>query len=131
MHRLLGGKRGISLIPPQSHVATIAAMRAADLVLSDSGGMQEEAPALGVPLLILREKTERPEGLVIGTMQLVGTDAGRIVAAVDRLRQDRPLLREMARPCLPFGDGRSPPLIAEQSLAYLAEMEAARRSCRA
>ena len=60
MHRLLGGKRGISLIPPQSHAATIAAMRAADLVLSDSGGMQEEAPALGVPLLILREKTERP-----------------------------------------------------------------------
>ena len=131
MHRLLGGKRGISLIPPQSHVATIAAMRAADLVLSDSGGMQEEAPALGVPLVILREKTERPEGLVMGAMQLVGTDAESIVAVVDRLRQDRRLLREMARPCLPFGDGRSAPRIAEQCLAYMAEMEAARRSCRA
>ena len=66
MHCLLGGKRGISLVPPLSHAATIAAMRAADLVLSDSGGMQEEAPALGVPLLVLRDKTERPEGLATG-----------------------------------------------------------------
>ena len=131
MHRLLGGKRGISLIPPLSHAATIAAMRAADLVLSDSGGMQEEAPALGVPLLVLRDTTERPEGLVMGAMELVGTDAGRIVAAVDRLRQDRRLLRVMARPCLPFGDGRSAPRIAEQCVAYVDEMEAARRSCRA
>jgi len=129
MHRLLGGKRGISLVPPLSHAATIAAMRAADLVLSDSGGMQEEAPALGVPLLVLRDKTERPEGLALGTMELVGTDPGRIVAAVDRLRQDRRLLREMGRPCLPFGDGRAAPRIASLSLAYLEEMEAARQSC--
>jgi UDP-N-acetylglucosamine 2-epimerase (non-hydrolysing) len=131
MHRLLGGKRGISLIPPLSHAATIAAMRAADVVLSDSGGMQEEAPALGVPLLILRDKTERPEGLVMGTMELVGTDPDRIVAAVERLRRDRRLLREMAQPSLPFGDGRSAPRIAELCLAYADEMAAARRSCRA
>jgi UDP-N-acetylglucosamine 2-epimerase (non-hydrolysing) len=131
MHRLLGGKRGISLIPPLSHAATIAAMRAADLVLSDSGGMQEEAPALGVPLLILRDKTERPEGLVMGTMELVGTDTGRIVAAVERLRRDRRLLREMARPCLPFGDGQSAPRIAQLCIAYMEEMAAARQSCRA
>ncbi len=131
MHRLLGGKRGISLVPPQSHAATIAAMRAADLVLSDSGGMQEEAPALGVPLLVLRDKTERPEGLVAGTMELVGTDPGRILAAVERLRKDRRLLREMARPSLPFGDGNSAPRIASLCLAYLDQMETARRSCRA
>ena len=131
MHRLLGGKCGISLLPPLSHVATIAAMRAADLVLSDSGGIQEEAPALGVPLLILRDKTERPEGVATGTMELVGTDPERIVAAVDRLRQDRRLLREMARPCLPFGDGRSAPRIADHCLAFLGELEVARRSCRA
>ena len=131
MHALLGGRRGISLIPPLSHAATILAMRAADLVLSDSGGMQEEAPALGVPLLVLREKTERPEGLATGTMELVGTDPEHIVAAVDRLRSDRRLLREMTQPCLPFGDGRSAPRIAELCLAYLEEMETARRSCRA
>jgi len=131
MHRLLGGKRGISLIPPRSHAATIAAMRAADLVLSDSGGMQEEAPALGVPLLVLRDKTERPEGLVMGAMELVGTDPERIVEAVVRLRRDRRLLREMARPGLPFGDGRTAPRIAELCLAYMEEMAAARESCRA
>ena len=131
MHRLLGGKRGISLIPPLSHAATIAAMREAHLVLSDSGGMQEEAPALGVPLRVLRDKPERPEGLPTGTMDLVGTDPQRIVAAVDRLRQNRRLLREMARPCLPFGDGHAAPRIAGLCLAYLDEMEAARRSCRA
>lgn len=131
MHRLLGGKRGIQLIPPLSHAATIAAMRAADLVLSDSGGMQEEAPALGVPLLILRDKTERPEGLVAGTMELVGTDSDRIVGAVERLRQDRRLLREMARPCLPFGDGNAAPRIASLCLSYLEEMEEARRAFRA
>ncbi|HYC95110.1 MAG TPA: UDP-N-acetylglucosamine 2-epimerase (non-hydrolyzing), partial [Sphingomicrobium sp.] len=79
MTKLLGGKQGIRLIPPLSHRATVEAMRDADLVLSDSGGMQEEAPALGVPLLILRDKTERPEGLASGTMMLVGTDPDRIV----------------------------------------------------
>ena len=131
MHRLLGEKRGISLIAPMSHGATIAAMRAADLVLSDSGGMQEEAPALGVPLLVLRDKTERPEGLATGTMELIGTDPQHIVAAVERLRQNRRLLREMARPCLPFGDGRAAPRIAKLCFDYLEEMEAARRSCRA
>jgi UDP-N-acetylglucosamine 2-epimerase (non-hydrolysing) len=131
MHLLLGGRRGISLIPPLSHPATIAAMRSVDLVLSDSGGMQEEAPALGVPLLVLRDKTERPEGLATGTMELVGTDPEKIVAAVDRLRADRRLLREMAQPCMPFGDGRSAPRIADLCLEYLEEMETARRSCRA
>lgn len=128
MHRLLGGKPGISLIPPLSHPATIAAMRAADLVLSDSGGMQEEAPALGVPLLILRDKTERPEGLVAGSMELVGTDPDRIVEAVGRLRGERRQLRDMARPSLPFGDGRSAPRIAEICLAYLEELAGLRAS---
>ena len=131
MHRLLGGQQGISLIPPLSHAATIAAMRAADLVLSDSGGMQEEAPALGVPLLVLRDKTERAEGLVMGSMELVGTDPGRIVEAVGRLRGERRLLRQMARPCLPFGDGRSAPRIAEVCLAYVEEMAAVQASRRA
>ncbi|HEU0310881.1 MAG TPA: UDP-N-acetylglucosamine 2-epimerase (non-hydrolyzing) [Sphingomicrobium sp.] len=128
MNRLLGGKRGIALVPPLSHAATIEAMRAADLVLTDSGGMQEEAPALGVPLLVLREKTERPEALTTGSMELVGTDPERIIAAVDGLRTNRRLLREMARPCLPFGDGRSAPRIALSCIEFLDALDSTRRS---
>ena len=121
MWRLLGEHRSIRLIAPLSHPAMVKAMRRADLVLSDSGGMQEEAPALGVPLLILREKTERPEGLASGTMALVGTDTGRIIAAVRNLRRDRAALNAMAVPAMPFGDGRSASRIAGHCLAFLAE----------
>ncbi|MEO6113663.1 MAG: UDP-N-acetylglucosamine 2-epimerase (non-hydrolyzing) [Sphingomicrobium sp.] len=121
MWRLLGEHRSIRLIAPLSHPAMVKAMRRADLILSDSCGMQEEAPALGVPLLILREKTERPEGLASGTMALVGTDTGRIIAAVRNLRRDRAALLAMAVPAMPFGDGRSAPRIASHCLAFLAE----------
>jgi UDP-N-acetylglucosamine 2-epimerase (non-hydrolysing) len=116
---LLGGQRLIRLVPPMSHPAMTEAMRRADLVLSDSGGMQEEAPTLGLPLLVLREKTERPEALATGSAVLVGTDVERIVATVTRLRRHRLELDAMSRPCLPFGDGRSAPRIAAHCLAFL------------
>jgi UDP-N-acetylglucosamine 2-epimerase (non-hydrolysing) len=119
MTALLGGRARIRLIPPLSHAAMIEAMRRADLVLSDSGGIQEEAPALGVPLLVLRDKTERPEGLATGSMELVGTDPARIVDAVMRLRRDRAALRAMGRPCLPFGDGQAAARIARHCLRFL------------
>ena len=119
MTALLGDAPNVKLIAPLSYFAMIDAMRRADLVLSDSGGIQEEAPALGVPLLVLRDKTERPEGLASGSMELVGTDPERIVEAVTRLRRDRAALRAMARPCLPFGDGRAAPLIARYCLKFL------------
>lgn len=87
-------------------------MREAELMLSDSGGIQEEATALGVPLLVLREKTERPEAIASGNARLVGTSTDRIVAEVRRLL-DNPLERlAMARPAFPFGDGRAAPRIA-------------------
>ena len=121
MWQLLGEHRSIRLIAPLSHPAMIKTMRSADLILSDSGGMQEEAPALGIPLLILREKTERPEGISTGAMALVGTDTDRIVAAVRALRRDRSALLAMAAPAMPFGDGRSAPRIAGPCLAFLAE----------
>ena len=122
---LMGGHQLIRLVPPMSHSAMIQAMRRCDLVLSDSGGMQEEAPALGVPLLVLREKTERPEALATGSAVLVGTDAERIVATVTRLRRHRPELDAMSRPCLPFGDGHASRRIAAHCLAFLeAEAEA-------
>jgi UDP-N-acetylglucosamine 2-epimerase (non-hydrolysing) len=128
---LLGNQQEIRLVPPLSHAATIEAMRSADLVLTDSGGMQEEAPALGVPLLILRDKTERPEALASGSAELVGTDPRRIVSAVERLRQNRAALKAMRKPALPFGDGHSAPRIAAHCLAFLEDQAIARQSWRA
>jgi UDP-N-acetylglucosamine 2-epimerase (non-hydrolysing) len=128
MTKLLGGRRRIRLIPPLSHAATIAAMREADLVLSDSGGMQEEAPALGVPLLVLRDKTERPEGVASGTMALVGTDPDRIMTSVENLRRNRAAMAAMRRPCLPFGDGRAAGRIARHCLIFLEQAAAAGES---
>ncbi len=128
---LLGGHRLIRLAPPMSHPAMIEAMRRADVILSDSGGMQEEAPALGVPLLVLRDKTERPEGIASGTMLLVGTDARLIVAIVTRLRRNRAELDAMARPCLPFGDGHAAPRIAAHCIRFLEEESQPFQSVRA
>ena len=119
MTALLGDRGRVRLTPPLSHGAMIEAMRRADLMLSDSGGIQEETPALGLPLLVLRDKTERPEGLACGSMELVGTDPEQIVEAVMRLRRDRAALRAMARPCLPFGDGRAAARIARHCLDFL------------
>jgi UDP-N-acetylglucosamine 2-epimerase (non-hydrolysing) len=107
MERLLGGCLAITLVPPCSHRRLLARMRECDLMLSDSGGVQEEAPALGVPLLVLRDKTERPEAIWSGNMQLVGTGTKQIVDAVWALLADPVKLSAMARPCLPYGDGLS------------------------
>ncbi len=131
MTQLLGGQAKIRLIPPMSHAATIEAMRFADLVLSDSGGMQEEAPALGVPLLVLRDKTERPEGLACGSMEMVGTDTEVIVAAVRRLRRDSGALAMMARPAMPFGDGFAAPRIAARCVEFLRAQDEQMESRRA
>jgi UDP-N-acetylglucosamine 2-epimerase (non-hydrolysing) len=87
-------------------------MRCADLILSDSGGIQEKAPALGVPLLVLREKTERPEGVAGGSATLVGTCAKRIVTAARQLLEDPTALANMSRRSFPYGDGAAAPRIA-------------------
>jgi len=79
----------------------------ADLILTDSGGVQEEAPALGKPVLVMRETTERPEGVEAGTAKLVGTDADVIVAEANRLLDDHDAYLAMARAHNPFGDGKS------------------------
>jgi UDP-N-acetylglucosamine 2-epimerase (non-hydrolysing) len=91
----------------------------ADLVLSDSGGIQEEAPALGAPLLILREKTERPECIASGNARLVGTSTEQIVAEVRRLLANPFERLAMARPAFPFGDGRAGPRIAAIIMTWL------------
>jgi UDP-N-acetylglucosamine 2-epimerase len=102
-------------------------MREATLVLSDSGGIQEEAPALGVPLLVLRDKTERPEGIAAGTSLLVGTDCDRIVAEARRLLDDPAARAAMSRQVFPFGDGRAGPRIAEIIDGWLEERSLTRR----
>ena len=112
MRELLDGCAGIDLVAPCSHPEMLQQMREADLVVSDSGGIQEEAPALGVPLLVLRDKTERPEGLASGNSLLVGTGPDRIIAEVERLLGDPVAMAVMSRRALPFGDGRAAPRIA-------------------
>ena len=127
MRRLLNGVRGVRLIDPCGHEELLLRMRDADLVLSDSGGIQEEAPALGVALLILRGKTERPEGIATGNSRLVGTDRGRIVAEVRRLLDDPAALAAMSRPVLPFGDGRAGPRIASIIMSWLQQRSLTRQ----
>ena len=119
MFNLLNDEPRVRLVAPLGYGAMIEAMRNADLILSDSGGVQEEAPALGVPLLVLRDSTERLEGVIAGNALLVGTDTARIVDAVSQLLADRAALAVMAIPRFPFGDGQSAPRIAALMLDWL------------
>ena len=120
MRQSLDSIREIALIPPCTQIELIRRMREADLMLSDSGGIQEEAPALGTPLLVLRDKTERPEAIASGNAMLVGTSRDRIVAAVRRLLEHPYERLAMARPAFPFGDGRAAPRIAAVIERFLA-----------
>lgn len=119
MFEQLGHNASIRLLPPLSHAAMLEAMLRSDLILSDSGGVQEEAPTLGVPLLVLRDKTERPEGVEQGAMRLVGTDSRRIIASVDEIAGDRKLRASMSQQRFPFGDGQAAPRIAAAALQWL------------
>ena len=91
-------------------------MKHAKIILTDSGGLQEEAPSLGVPVLVLRETTERPEGVEAGTLKLVGTETGQIVREVTRLLDDPVAYAEMARAVNPYGDGHAAERIIEALL---------------
>ena len=95
------------VIPPQEYLDFVGLLSAANIVLTDSGGVQEEAPALGKPVLVMRETTERPEGVEAGTARLVGADADRIVSEVNRLLDDPNHYQAMARAHNPFGDGHA------------------------
>ncbi len=104
---LLGDHPRIHLIDPVGYQSFVLLMRSAWLVLTDSGGIQEEAPGLGKPVLVLRETTERPEAIAAGTARLVGTSPERIQAAVAALVTDPVLYANMATARNPFGDGRA------------------------
>jgi len=113
MRMQLEGRPGVCLFEPMTHSALVHRIRDCRLVLSDSGGIQEEAPALGTPLLVLRDKTERPEAIASGNARLVGTSTERIVAETLSLLGNPLELASMAQPALPFGDGRAGTRIAE------------------
>lgn len=105
---------GVALLPPLRYPAFVMLLRKATLVLTDSGGVQEEAPALGTPVLVLRDGTERPEGVACGNARLVGTATDAIVAAALALLDDQRQLGRMAEPAWPYGQGQAAPLIAAE-----------------
>jgi len=106
-HRLLTGVPNIVLLDPLPYGSFVDLMRRCRFILTDSGGIQEEAPSLGRPVLVLREKTERPEAVEAGTVKVVGTDDARIVAEAIRLLDDPEEYARMARTHNPYGDGRA------------------------
>jgi UDP-N-acetylglucosamine 2-epimerase (non-hydrolysing) len=115
VHELLGGVPHIALRPPLDYLPNLQLMKRAYLVITDSGGIQEEATGLGVPALVLREVTERPEGVATGALRIVGTDRARIVAEASRVLDDRTEHERMANAENPFGDGHA----AERIVASL------------
>jgi UDP-N-acetylglucosamine 2-epimerase (non-hydrolysing) len=117
-HRLLGATPGVTLLPPIDYLSLVHLLKRCHLVLTDSGGLQEEAPCLGKPLLVLRDKTERPEALEAGCVKLVGTDSERIVAEASRLLDCREAYEEMSRPRFIYGDGHAARRIVDALLSH-------------
>lgn len=107
VERLLGGNDAIHLIDPLDYEPFVHLMDRAHLIITDSGGVQEEAPSLGKPILVMRETTERPEAVDAGTVILVGTDRGRIVDETSRLLTDQNHYGRMAQAINPYGDGKA------------------------
>ena len=107
VQRLLGDVPNITLLPPLDYLPWVHLLKRAALLLTDSGGLQEEAPALGVPVLVLRQVTERPEGVEAGVVRLVGSDPGRILAEARRLLDDPAEHARMSRAANLYGDGHT------------------------
>ena len=112
----LGGAAGVALLPPLDYLPFVHLMKRSTLVLTDSGGLQEEAPGLGVPVLVMRQVTERPEGVRAGAVRLVGTDPQTIIAETRRLLDDPAAHAAMARAVNPYGDGRAAERIVQAIL---------------
>ncbi len=114
VHRLLGGHPQIFLLPPVEYPVLVALLKRAWLVVTDSGGIQEEAPTFGVPVLVTRDTTERPEGIRAGNARLVGTDGAAILRWIRKLAADSAVYDRMARARNPYGDGRAARRIADR-----------------
>ena len=117
-HEMLGACANIHLLTPLDYISFVTAMKKSYMIISDSGGIQEEAPALGKPVLVLRNKTERPEAVAAGVVKLVGSNRDRIVRETQRLLDDETAYQEMARNVSPYGDGQSAGRIVETVKLY-------------
>ena len=121
VHSLLGEKENIYLIPPLDYAPFVQAMAQAHLILTDSGGVQEEAPSLGKPVLVMRESTERPEAVEVGTVRLVGTDKELIIRETERLLTDEQAYQSMAGKTNPYGDGQAAARIVQALQVFRAK----------
>jgi UDP-N-acetylglucosamine 2-epimerase len=108
----LGGSRNLRLLPPVDYVTFVELMRTSDLVVTDSGGVQEEAPSLGVPVVVLRDTTDRPESVRAGCAVLAGTDPRRASFHINRILDDPEAVSKVPRN--PYGDGRAAERIVER-----------------
>jgi UDP-N-acetylglucosamine 2-epimerase (non-hydrolysing) len=120
VRRILGKTSNVRLIPPLDYLPFVHLMSQAHLILTDSGGVQEEAPSLGVPVLVMRDTTERPEAVAAGAVRLVGANRDRIVNAVVELLEDTEKHASMCKTQNPYGDGAAAERIAAHIKAYLA-----------
>jgi UDP-N-acetylglucosamine 2-epimerase (non-hydrolysing) len=117
VYSILGKNESISLIPPMEYEPFVYLMNSAYFILTDSGGIQEEAPSLGKPVLVLRDVTERPEGVKAGTVKLIGTKKKNILSAAEELLKNRKIYKQMSKAVNPYGDGLASERI-RQALLY-------------
>src|SRR5699024_7515179 len=115
---ILGNDGRVSLIEPLGVIDFHNFMAQAHLILTDSGGIQEEAPSLGKPVIVMRDTTERPEGIEAGTLKLAGTDEATIFALANELLSDDQAYHQMAKAINPYGDGQASKRIADAILQY-------------
>jgi UDP-N-acetylglucosamine 2-epimerase (non-hydrolysing) len=118
VYRHLDDAPGVTLLEPLEYLPLVQLMKASFLVLTDSGGLQEEAPGLGKPVLVMREVTERPEGVAAGTLKVIGVERRRIVRETGRLLEDRNEYERMSRAINPYGDGQASRRIVDRLLEF-------------
>ena len=118
VNNILGSLPCIYLTPPLNYLDFVNLMKRAYLVVTDSGGLQEEAPSLGKPVLVLRKVTERPEAVKAGTAKVIGTDKEKVYREIKRLLENKKEYLRMARAVNPYGDGRASKRIKETILFY-------------
>jgi UDP-N-acetylglucosamine 2-epimerase (non-hydrolysing) len=117
VNRILKDAKHVTLLPPLDYLPLVHLMKHATLILTDSGGIQEEAPSFGIPVLVMRETTERPEGVEAGTLKLVGTEISSIVRETKRLLEDESAYTNMSKAVNPYGDGHAAEKIVGALLA--------------
>lgn len=125
--RILGGLSNVALIEPLEYLPFVWLMHSTDLILTDSGGIQEEGPSLGKPVLVMRTVTERPEAVEAGTVMLVGTERAKIIEGTESVLLDRELYQRMSRAHNPYGDGRAAERIADVLREWAGDAAAGKR----